>query len=242
MFGAVFVVAILASAALWNADWAVARTDALFVFGVLGLVAMFALGWNALGDALPIGAVFLAGVVLEWQRTGAGAWAYEAGGVLQFGQKPLFVGFMYAAVGSYIIRSLRLKALMVTGMPAIWIGLGAGAVIYGSYFLSLPSWVRPLLLTFVVIVFSGARVRSPSGSWLYVPVALAMAAVLLWVAENVGTFTGTWSYPGQGAYEFVSLSKIGAWFLLLNVCFLLVIYLGPGDLRRHREGTDASSP
>jgi uncharacterized membrane protein YoaT (DUF817 family) len=34
--------------------------------------------------------------------------------------------------------------------------------------------------------------------------------VFIWVAENVGTFTQTWAYPGQGQFDLVSLGKLGS--------------------------------
>ncbi|MCP3972163.1 MAG: DUF817 domain-containing protein, partial [Rhodobacteraceae bacterium] len=39
---------------------------------------------------------------------------------------------------------------------------------------------------------------------------------------NVGTRTGTWIYPGQGLLDWVSLSKIGSWYLLIFVSFTTV--------------------
>ena len=223
-FGIAFLMAIVAASVIWGSDWAVARTDALFVVGVALAGLVFALGVNRLQDALPMGIVFLLGIGLELQKTGIGAWAYADGGVLMLGEKPLFVGFMYAAVASYVIRSLRLKGLRVVRLPHWAVALGFSAVIYGAFFVPVPVWVRPMLLLLAVLAFNRARVVAPSGSWLPVPMALAMAALLLWVAENVGTFTGTWTYRGQGPGELVTYSKIGAWFLLLNVVFWVVTY------------------
>ena len=192
--------------------------------GLLLIGLVFALGVNRWEDALPMGLVFLLGIGLELQKTRLGAWDYAEGGVLMLGAKPLFVGFMYAAVASYVIRSLRLKELTVVLLPHWSVALGFSAVIYGAFFVNLPIWFRPILLVVAVFAFQRARVIAPSGSWLPVPVALGLAALLLWVAENVGTFTGTWTYRGQSPGELVTFSKIGAWFLLLNVVFWVVTY------------------
>ena len=54
------------------------------------------------------------------------------------------------------------------------------------------------------------------------PVAAFLAAFFLWLAENVGTFTGTWIYAGQAEFEWVRLGKLGSWYLLLYISFLLV--------------------
>jgi uncharacterized membrane protein YoaT (DUF817 family) len=54
------------------------------------------------------------------------------------------------------------------------------------------------------------------------PVAAGLAAMALWVAENVGTATGTWLYSGQMPGQWVSLGKLGSWYLLLYVAFATV--------------------
>jgi uncharacterized membrane protein YoaT (DUF817 family) len=58
--------------------------------------------------------------------------------------------------------------------------------------------------------------------WMPLIVAALLTAAFLWIAENVGTATGTWVYPGSGAWHPVSLQKFGSWYLLLNVSFVLV--------------------
>ena len=51
----------------------------------------------------------------------------------------------------------------------------------------------------------------------------ALVALFIWIAENVGTFTAAWRYPGQeGAWRPVSLGKLGAWYLLMLLSFVLV--------------------
>jgi uncharacterized membrane protein YoaT (DUF817 family) len=53
-------------------------------------------------------------------------------------------------------------------------------------------------------------------------VAALLTAFFLWIAENVGTLTGTWLYPGQKGWQLVSLAKLGSWYLLLYLSFVLV--------------------
>jgi uncharacterized membrane protein YoaT (DUF817 family) len=42
------------------------------------------------------------------------------------------------------------------------------------------------------------------------------------VAENIGTVTGTWAYPSQKSWHIVSFGKLGSWYLLFYVSFVLV--------------------
>ena len=48
---------------------------------------------------------------MEQFKTQAGSWNYADGGMLHIGMVPLYSGFMYAAVGSYIARVWRIFAL-----------------------------------------------------------------------------------------------------------------------------------
>ena len=50
---------------------------------------------------------------------------------------------------------------------------------------------------------------------------LFLVAFFIWIAENVGTVTKTWRYPHQ-ATAWVSLGKLGSWFLLLIISYALV--------------------
>jgi uncharacterized membrane protein YoaT (DUF817 family) len=58
--------------------------------------------------------------------------------------------------------------------------------------------------------------------WMPLPLAAFLSALALWVAENIGTATGTWIYSGQLRGEMVSLAKLGSWYLLLYVAFVTV--------------------
>ena len=91
---------IIGTALIWSPDWVVARTDALFVAGLLLIGLVFALGVNRWEDALPMGLVFLLGIGLELQKTRLGAWDYAESGVFMLRAKPLLEGYMYAAVPS----------------------------------------------------------------------------------------------------------------------------------------------
>ncbi|MDP2080781.1 MAG: DUF817 family protein [Pseudotabrizicola sp.] len=52
--------------------------------------------------------------------------------------------------------------------------------------------------------------------------AAGASSLALWVAENVGTATGTWLYASQMPGQWVSLGKLGSWYLLLYVAFVTV--------------------
>ena len=52
---------------------------------------------------------------------------------------------------------------------------------------------------------------------------LVLVTAFIWFAENIGTYTKTWLYPGQRAgWSMVGLGKFGSWFLLLIISYTLV--------------------
>ena len=55
-----------------------------------------------------------------------------------------------------------------------------------------------------------------------------MVALFIWFAENIATFAKAWNYPGQeDGWEMVSLAKLGSWYLLMLISFVLVSLVSP---------------
>ena len=50
-----------------------------------------------------------------------------------------------------------------------------------------------------------------------------LVALFIWFAENIGTWSRAWLYPGQeNGWTPVSLGKLGSWYLLMVISFVLV--------------------
>jgi uncharacterized membrane protein YoaT (DUF817 family) len=50
-----------------------------------------------------------------------------------------------------------------------------------------------------------------------------LVALFIWFAENISSFSAIWLYPHQlKAWTPVSLGKLGSWFLLMIISFVLV--------------------
>ena len=78
-----------------------------------------------------------------------------------------------------------------------------------------------------------------------------LVALFIWLAENIGTFTAAWVYPHQRhAWELVSLGKLGAWFLLMIISYVLVALVNrpqvwvsdPPGLTPSRQAARAAAP
>jgi uncharacterized membrane protein YoaT (DUF817 family) len=54
-------------------------------------------------------------------------------------------------------------------------------------------------------------------------VGLLLVALFIWFAENLGTFAAAWVYPSQqDGWHVVPLEKMGSWYLLMLLSFVLV--------------------
>ncbi len=145
---------------------------------------------------------------------------------------PLFSGFMYAAVGSYMVRVYRLFDLGFTRYPRRWLTAIVAAAIYANFFTHHCWWdLRWVLLVAVVVLW--ARTVMYARVWRQVirmPLLAAFAgvAVFIYLAENIATWAGAWAYPDQlDGWQPVSITKLVSWFLLMIISVVLVAWVYP---------------
>ena len=188
---------------------------------------MLAFRLETLDEAKVILAFHLVGTVMELFKTSAGSWLYPEPSVLRIGGVPLFSGFMYAAVGSYLARVFRIFEIRFLPWPRTpWPEVLAVAV-YVNFFAHhwLPD-VRLLLFAAMAALFWRTRAcftvwRDERG----LPLLLGwfLVGLCIWLAENLGTFAHAWAYPNQRhGWTLVSPMKLGAWYLLMYISFVLV--------------------
>ena len=68
-------------------------------------------------------------------------------------------------------------------------------------------------------------------------VGLLLVALFIWFAENLGTFARAWVYPSQDkGWHPVSLDKLGSWYLLMIISFVLVAAVHRGTGRKEGQG------
>ncbi len=60
------------------------------------------------------------GTAMEVFKTAHGSWIYPEHSFLRIGGVPLFTGFMYAGVGSYMARTWRLMDIRFERFPPLW--------------------------------------------------------------------------------------------------------------------------
>jgi uncharacterized membrane protein YoaT (DUF817 family) len=236
LFGGLLLAAIIGTKLIWREGWTFARYDALFLIA-LGLQALFLrLKLETWDEARVILLFHLTGTAMEIFKVGAGSWAYPEAGFFKLFGVPLFSGFMYASVGSYMVRAIRIFGMRFAPFPPYWATLLLAMAIYANFFAHhfLPD-IRIALFAATLLLYARTRVWFTIGGnayWMPMPLAGFLSSLALWIAENVGTATGTWLYSGQAPGQWVSFGKLGSWYLLLYVAFATVTLVSRGALSR----------
>jgi uncharacterized membrane protein YoaT (DUF817 family) len=226
LFGGLLLAAIIGTKLVWQPDWPVQRYDALFVFAIATQALFLLTRLETWEEARVILLFHLTGTAMEWFKVHAGSWAYPEPAILKVMNVPLFSGFMYAAVGSYMARVIRIFDMRFAPYPPmIWTWALAIAIYINFFAHHFGPDIRSVLIVATLVLYARTRIWfriSTRDWWMPLPIAAALSALALWVAENIGTATGTWLYAGQSPDSLVSFAKIGSWYLLLYVAFVTV--------------------
>jgi len=236
LFPGIFISILLLSS--YVPLFGLARYDFIFVGAVLAQVVLVALGIETRDEVLTLCAFHLLGIVLEVFKTNPaiGSWSYPEQGFFEVFGVPLYSGFMYASVASYMCQAWRLLDLDLKNYPPYALSVPLSVGIYLNFFSHhfIPD-LRWVLAAGVVVVFFRTRVLFTATSRRRsMPLVLSFVLIgfFVWIAENLSTYLGAWTYPGQaGGWEVVSLAKISSWCLLVIVSFVIV-----ADLKHARAG------
>ena len=227
LFGGLMLGLLLATHALYPPDAPIARYDALTIAALLIQTGMLVLRLETLDEAKVILVFHFVGTIMELFKTTVGSWHYPEQAVLRIGAVPLFSGFMYAAVGSYLARVWRILDFRFTAFPPQWPARLLALAIYVNFFAHhwLPD-IRLVLFAALGLLFVRTQVCfTVWRSERQMPLLLGwlLVALFIWFAENLGTFSQAWLYPDQRAgWHLVSPAKLGAWYLLMYISFMLV--------------------
>ena len=227
LFGAMMLALLLATHVFYPANAPLARYDFLVIAAVVMQAVMLAAKLETWEEAKVILVFHAVGTVMEIFKTSVGSWVYPEPSLLRIAGVPLFTGFMYAAVGSHIARCWRLFDFRFDRHPPLWAMAALSVAIYANFFAHHYAWdARSLLFL--------------AAAWLFAPctlyfkvweqhrrmpllLGLVLVALLIWFAENIGTFSAAWVYPSQrDGWHVVSIAKLGSWFLLMLISYTLV--------------------
>lgn len=216
-------------------DWEVlpiARNDALFIGAILIQLGMLVFKLETKAEMGVIILFHLVATGMEIFKTSdaIASWQYPGEGIFYIGNYPLFAGFMYSAVGSYLARVWREFDFRFTHYPSIIATTFVSGLVYVNFFTHHFFYdLRYLLLITILWLYRD--------TWIYFKIdkthrrmslliGFLLVALFIWLAENIGTFTQVWLYPNQlDGWALVTPDKILAWFLLMILSFVMVSWV-----------------
>ena len=166
------------------------------------------------------------------------SWSYPDFAYTKVLGVPLFSGFMYAAVGSYIIQAWRLLDLRIRHHPPYWMAVLIALLIYANFFTHhyIGDYRWYLAACALGLYARTTVVFRPLDRDRQMPLLLGfvLTGFFIWLAENISTLWGVWRYPNQlGAWSAVHVSKWSSWSLLVVMTFTIVAHLKHIKARIH---------
>ncbi|AZK47653.1 DUF817 domain-containing protein [Paenibacillus lentus] len=234
IFGALALTKIVELPVLPRYDW-------ILLICLLAQAAMIISKLETMDELKVICMFHIIGLGLEIFKVHMGSWSYpEAAWSKVFGV-PLYSGFMYASVASYICQAWRRLQLRITGWPRSVYAVAISTAIYLNFFTHhFIGDYRWLLMLLLIAVFLRCTVYfTLEERTLRMPLLLSFLLIgfFIWVAENVTTFLGAWKYPNQEeVWHLVHIGKISSWFLLVVISVIIVAQL------KHVKMGDATAP
>lgn len=216
----------------------------ILLLGCLAIQALLVrLKWETRDELLTITVFHLAGLCLEIYKVRHGSWTYPEPSITKLAGVPLFSGFMYASVASYITQAWRRFDLKMIKWPPTWAAALVVAAIYVNFFTGrLIGDHRWWVTAAVGLIFWRTTVEFTTlpGIRRRMPMLVAFVAIGLFVyfAENLCSLLGAYVYPDQvAAWRPVNLGKFSSWCLLVIFSVLLVYELKEFKAKRSQTGT-----
>lgn len=227
LFGGAMLALLVGTHLFWPEEAPLARYDFMVVAALAIQIALLTMKLEHWDEAAVILIFHVVGTVMELFKTAHGSWVYPEASVLRIGGVPLFSGFMYACVGSYMARITRLFDIRFNRYPPMWTTWVLAIAAYLNFFTHhyLPD-IRLVLFAASAVMFWGVSFYfTPDLKPRRMPMllGLVLVALFIWIAENAATFANAWIYPSQkDGWHRVPLAKMGAWYLLMLLSLVLV--------------------
>lgn len=172
------------------------------------------------------------GFALEAFKVSSGikSWSYPDFAYSKVLGVPLFSGFMYAAVGSYVIQAWRLLDVRIIHHPPYWMATLIAVLIYANFFSHhfIGDYRWYIAAAALGLYARATVVYKPLHKERRMPLLISFVLIgfFIWLAENINTFFGIWQYPNQlGAWSVVHVGKWSSWSLLVIMTFTIVAHL-----------------
>jgi uncharacterized membrane protein YoaT (DUF817 family) len=212
--------------------YGIPRYDLLLLIAISIQVWMLWTKLETLDEFKAICLFHVVGFALEVFKTSGAiqSWSYPDFAYTKVFGVPLFSGFMYAAVGSYIIQAWRILDVRIEHHPPYWMATLVALAIYANFFTHhFIGDYRWYIAALAIGLYARATVvYRPYDRDRKMPMILAFILIgfFIWLAENISTFFAIWHYPNQiGAWSTVHLGKWSSWTLLVIMTFTIVASL-----------------
>ena len=156
------------------------RYDFLFIAAVAIQIGMLALKLETVDEAKTILLFHVIGLALEIYKTSPaiGSWSYPEPGYLKVFNVPLYSGFMYASIGSYIAAAWKLFELRLVNYPKYWYSIVLCFLIYLNFFTNHFIYdIRFLLIPAIFILYWRAKVQFTPAAKTYSIAVMGSATV-----------------------------------------------------------------
>src|SRR5216683_746980 len=174
----------------------VARYDVLFLGAIAIQLVLIALRLETWREVAVLSLFHALGMGLELFKTAPGvrSWSYPEPSLFHIGTVPLYSGFMYAAIASYLMQAWRLFDVSLLRPPPLWAAVALCAAIYGNFFTNhvFPD-MRWFLGAGVVALFWNTRVTfvvTRKRRSMPLTLSYALMGFFVWIAEGIATFFG----------------------------------------------------
>lgn len=208
---------------------AIHRYDFIFISAIVFQVLLLLFRLETLRESVVILIFHLVATIMELFKTSdaIGSWTYPEEYIFGIANVPLFTGFMYSAVGSYIARVWRIFDFRYSYYPRHNWTVILVTLIYINFFTHHFIWdFRWILVAVTIALFFRTQIYyRVDVEYRSMPLLIGwgLVALFIWIAENLATYANVWVYPNQyKQWEMVSFSKFGSWYLLMILSFVLV--------------------
>lgn len=209
-----------------------ARYDFLFLSAIAIQILLVTLRLENWREVAVLSVFHLIGVGLELFKTSPSirSWSYPEPAFFHLKTVPLYSGFMYASVASYIMQAWRLMHVRLTKFPSFSLAVGLSVAIYANFFTNhYMIDLRWPLAACVLLLFRGTYANfivTTKERRMPLVISFLLIGFFIWIAENIATYFGAWQYPHQKRqWAIVGPTKISSWMLLVIISFIIVAAL-----------------
>lgn len=238
MFGG-FLLATMIITSYWYPLESIHRYDFIFIASIVFQVFLLITKLEKPREAVVIVVFHIVATIMELFKTSDGidSWAYPEDYFFGIGNVPLFAGFMYSAVGSYIARIWRIFDFQYSHYPSKATTVVLVVLIYANFFSHHYVWdFRWVLLGLTIFLFYRTNIYFRIiKTNRHMPILLGwfFVALFIWFAENIATYTNIWIYPNQAVeWKMVPVAKLSSWYLLMLLSFVLVSLINNVKIRQ----------